>query len=88
MDLGLNDLQITIHRTPDEAPNYAKPEFLPANLKTARVIGFGTVNGQPTVDFIFEDEKGQKHVAMLTGKLVLGLGQVITAQMTPDKESG
>lgn len=73
MDLGTNDLNIVLADTPSEAPNYEKPEYKGANLTTAVVVGKGTVSGAPTVDFVFEDENGQKYIAMLTGGLVENL---------------
>ena len=77
MDLGTNDLKILLANSVEEAPNYTKPEYLSANLTIAQVVGKGTVKGNPTVDFIFEDESGQKYVAMLTGGLVAGIAQAI-----------
>lgn len=73
MDLGTNDLKIVLADSPSEAPNYEKPDYKAANLKTAVIVGNGTVNGNPTVDFVFEDENGQKYIAMLTGGLIENL---------------
>lgn len=70
MNLGTNDLQILMADSPSEAPVYREPEYRAANLTTAHVVGRGTVNGNPTVDFVFVDAGGQKYVAMLTGSLV------------------
>lgn len=88
-NLGAHDLQIVLHDSPDEAPSYSKPEYLLANLTTARVVGRGTVSGNPTVDFIFEDESGQKYVAMLTGGLVENLAGAIRGmkQRTQDQNA-
>jgi len=73
MDLGTNSLKIVMADTPSEAPNYEKPDYKGANLTTAVVVGKGTVAGNPTVDFVFEDEDGQKYVAMLTAGLIENL---------------
>ena len=73
MDLGTNDLNIVMADSPSEAPNYEKPDYKAANLTTAVVVGNGTVAGNPTVDFVFEDEDGQKYIAMLTAGLIESL---------------
>lgn len=85
-----NHLSITLHDSPDEAPKYDKPEHLFASLTIARVVGRGTVSGAPTVDFIFEDENGQKYVAMLTGGLVENLAAAVLGmkQRTAGQNSG
>lgn len=72
-----NDLKVLLADNPQDAPNYEKPEYLLANLTTAQVVGNGTARGNPTVDFIFEDEQGQKYVAMLTGGLIENLAAAI-----------
>lgn len=77
MRLGANDLKIQISDTPDEAPTYRLPEYKAANLTTAQIVGHGTTHGNPTVDFIFEDQDGQKYVAMLTAGLVESLDAAI-----------
>ena len=89
-NLGANHLTIRLADSPAEAPSYNKPEYLLAKLTTAQVVGRGTVSGNPTVDFIFEDESGQKYVAMLTGSLVENLAAAILGmkQRTADQNSG
>ena len=77
MDLGTNDLSVKLCDTVAEAPNYTKPEYKGANLKTAVVVGEGTIGGAPTVDLVFEDENGQKYVAMITGALLENLSGAI-----------
>lgn len=85
-----NALTILLSDSPDEAPNYNKPEHLFATLNAARVVGRGTVSGAPTVDFIFQDENGQKYVAMLTGGLVENLAAAVLGmkQRTAGQNSG
>ena len=73
MALGTNDLNIRLADSPEEAPSYSKPEYKAENLKDAVVVGRGTQLGNPTVDFVFEDENGQKYIAMLTGGLIENL---------------
>lgn len=83
-------LSIRLADSPTEAPSYSKPEYLLAKLTTAQIVGRGTVSGNPTVDFIFEDEAGQKYVAMLTGGLVENLAAAVLGmkQRTADQNSG
>lgn len=89
-NLGANSLTLLLADSPAEAPSYNLPEYRLANLTTAQIVGRGTVNGNPTVDFIFEDEAGQKYVAMLTGGLVENLAGAILGmkQRTADQNSG
>jgi hypothetical protein len=74
-NLGANSLTVLLADSPDEAPKYALPEYRLAN---------------PTVDFIFEDENGQKYVAMLTGGLVENLAAAVLGmkQRTRDQNAG
>lgn len=89
-NLGANSLTILLADSPDEAPKYNAPEYRFANLKTAQIVGRGTTSGNPTVDFIFEDETGQKYVAMLTGGLVDNLAAAVRGmkQRTQDQNAG
>jgi hypothetical protein len=77
MDLGTNTLNILLSDSVAEAPNYEKPEYQGANLTTAQIVGNGTIEGNPTVDLIFEDEHGQKYIAMITGGLMQNLAGAI-----------
>lgn len=77
LNAGTNDLKMKLFDSVEEAPLYRLPEYKVANLTTAVVVGKGTTLGNPTVDFIFEDESGQKYVAMLTGGLVENLAGAI-----------
>lgn len=88
--IGANDLNLLLSDSPDEAPKYDKPEYRLANLTTAHVVGRGTASGNPTVDFIFEDERGQKYVAMLTGGLVENLAAAVLGmkQRTANQTAG
>lgn len=89
-NLGANTLSIRMADSPAEAPKYRKPEYLFATLEVCQVVGRGTVNGNPTVDFIFKDENGQKYCAMLTGTLVQNLAAAVTgmALRTADQTAG
>lgn len=66
----MNRLKIRIHQSVDEAPNYEKPEFIGAELKSAEILQRGTIRGLPTVDLIFEDNNGQKYVAIVTARML------------------
>lgn len=78
MKLAPNYLKILLADSPEEAPNYEQPEYKAANLMTAHVVGNGTVQGNPTVDLIFEDEHGQKYMTMITGGLIQSLAGAVT----------
>ena len=75
-----NDLPITICADPTDAIAqgyvYCPPDYLPARLEKAVVVHNGTVEGRSTVDLLFTDESGQKHVVMLTGRLIQMLAEV------------
>ena len=77
IDIGGTDLKMLLADSPEEAPTYRMPEYKMARLTTAQIVGKGTVAGYPTVDFIFEDEQGQKYVAMITGGLVDNLAGAV-----------
>lgn len=66
----MNHLTLNLSDSPDKAPVYRAPEFLAATLISANIVGRGTVEGNPTVDLIFQDQNGQKFVAMITGGIL------------------
>lgn len=70
-------LSVTICRDADDAIsrgyNYAAApagEYKPIEVKEVVVVQKGTVNGNPSVDFVLQDEAGQKYVFMVTGNLL------------------
>lgn len=77
MKINADSLDIELCDTPQDAPIYRAPEYKAANLQTAVVVGMGTMSGNPTVDFIFEDDTGQRYIAMLTGSLIDNLAGAI-----------
>lgn len=77
MDMGETSLTVLMSDSPEEAPNYERPDYFPANLTTVHVVGNGTESGNPTVDLIFETEHGQKYIAMLTGTLIEEIGGAV-----------
>ena len=74
-----NDLPIVLCKDAEDAVergyNYRRPEYLPARINQAVVVLNGTESGRATVDFVMEDEKGQKHVVMLTARLLQVLAE-------------
>lgn len=52
--------------------DYAKatPPIKPIEVKQVVVVRKGTLEGRPTVDFVLEDETGQRFVFMVTGRLI------------------
>ena len=87
--MGLNTLDIKMFDTPKQAPIYREPEYEAAILNSAVVVGNGTEKGNATVDLIFVDKKGQKHIAMITGGLMRMLNDTIVGmeQRTVDLNS-
>lgn len=62
----------------EEAPNYAAMGgYKLAKFKEAVVVKAGTEGGNPTVDLVFEDESGNKFVAMTTGALVKSIAHAV-----------
>lgn len=78
---NMNSLVITVAKSPQEAPNYREdhPGIKSASLTQCIVVRNGTKEGRPTVDLIFTDEDGKKHVALITGRLMKSLSEVIEA---------
>lgn len=68
--MGTNSISITVHESPQEAPKYEAPEHLHATLIQAVVVKRGTLQGNPTIDLVFRDDKGQKYISMITARLL------------------
>jgi hypothetical protein len=75
--MGTNHISIEQFNDPKEAPHYHLPEHKGASLEKALVVHNGTVNGHSTVDLIFVDKDGQKHVAMITGALIKSIAAMV-----------
>lgn len=50
--------------------------FKPIGVKDVVVVRNGTATGNPTVDFVLEDETGQKYVFMITGNLLKTIAEL------------
>lgn len=74
----MDSIKIKIYDKPVDAPNYSQPEYKAATLKSVVVVVNGTVEGNPTVDLVFRDEKGQKHVVLVKGSFLEAIGNVVT----------
>lgn len=46
------------------------PAYYPIKLDKVVVVQNGTVQGNPTVDFVLQDETGKKFVFVMTGRLL------------------
>lgn len=75
----MNALKIEIVDNPSLAPNYNRDELetRAATIDKCLIVGKGTVEGRPTVDFQIVAQDGSKFVAMLTGALVKQLAAAI-----------
>jgi len=76
-------LSVQIVGRPAEAPDYKNAEIA-LYVNTAIVVKNGTLSGKCTVDLQFMDQHGEKYVAMLTGRTIEGLAQVIAANQPSD----
>lgn len=47
-----------------------EPAVKPVEVKKVVVVRSGTESGKPTVDFVVEDDNGQRYVFMVTGALL------------------
>jgi hypothetical protein len=74
---GENVLNIRVFPNPKEAPIFRPPEFLAAKIDHANVVRQGTTEGKSTVDLVFQDEKGQKYVVLITGRLIRSLAHMV-----------
>jgi hypothetical protein len=50
--------------------NVFTPKVRPVELKEVVVVSEGTNSGKPTVDFLVEDEAGNRYVFMVTAALL------------------
>lgn len=73
----MKHLSIQICKDPSEAPVYSKEQFKSVELTNAVVVKNGTQEGNPTVDLVFEDNEGNKFVALTTGRILKSLSQCI-----------
>ena len=72
----MNHLELQICKSPSEAPVY-REGFTAVQLVKAVVVNNGTEDGNPTVDLVLLDAKGNKYVAMITGRLLKSVTQAI-----------
>jgi hypothetical protein len=60
----------------DRGYNYVQPEYLPIHVEKVVVVKNGTVGGNATVDVVLKDVNGQKHVVMLSGRILQAIAKV------------
>ncbi len=73
-------VNIKFFDSPSDAPNYNLPEYRNLLFDSAVIVSNGTVDGNPTVDLVFKDESGQKHVALIKGSFLEAIGAAITGK--------
>lgn len=68
-------VKMELYDRPEDAPNYNNngEDRKTALLTNAVVVGRGTHTGKPTVDLCFEDDKGNKFVAMCTASMLANI---------------
>lgn len=77
-----NSLDVSVVKDAKEATRngffYRPPIYKPVQVIKVVVVADGTESHKSTVDFILEDETGQKFVFMLTGKLLRSISTEFT----------
>lgn len=68
----MQSLKLEIKESSYEAPNYKEngEGFVTVKLTKAIVVRKGMLNGNDTIDLQFEDDAGNKYVALITAKLL------------------
>ncbi|MGD9687875.1 MAG: hypothetical protein AB7U43_12985 [Desulfobacter sp.] len=83
------DIHVKVYKTLADAvaqtPNYTAPEYQLADLSNVVVIKNIANSGIDTADFIFTDEKGQKHVALITVGLLRRIIETVDATLNNQK---
>lgn len=70
--------EIKRYSDPESAPNYNTiGGFKGAKLTNVAIVENGTKNGNATVDLVFEDESGQKHIVMVMGSLIQTINTLV-----------
>lgn len=68
------DLKVVVCKDASDAIRrgyiYREPIHKSISIQEVVVVQNGTLEGNPTVDFILVDEKGQKYAVMITGALL------------------
>ena len=70
----VSTLKVTVCKDASDATRqgffYRPPIYKPIEVKQVVVVQNGMESGNPSVDFVLEDETGQKYVFMIGGKLL------------------
>lgn len=75
--MSSNSIVIKRFDSPLKAPSYNLPEFKHATLDQVMIVKKGTVGGKSTLDLVFTDENGQKHVAMITASIIRQVSEMV-----------
>lgn len=88
----MNAIKMNVFQDAEQATgygfNYNEWEKRPNTLVVtdAVIVRDGTVQGLPTIDLICVDPQGNKHVAMLTGRLLKAVVDVAFATLDGEKK--
>lgn len=70
----MQHLDVVVFKDADEAIangyNYDPEKYRPVEIDKAVVVKEGTQQGNSTVDLVMIDEKGNKYVCLITGRLL------------------
>jgi len=78
-------LKVRMFDQPSDAPTYRPPEYEAVTLKSVNVVGNGTTDGNPTVDLILIDDRGQKYVALVKGSFIEAVGGAVSGKRKKSK---
>jgi len=75
---GGHEIKIEKYESIAAAPHYHNiGGYEAVRLTDVAVVEGGMQSGNPTVDLVFIDSKGEKHVALVTGALIKAISSVV-----------
>lgn len=76
-----NNVNVKIFNSIAEAPIHSK-EIIAVKIDEALIVKKGMTSGAPTVDLCMTDKDGNKYVALVTGKILNSIAQVVRGVST------
>ena len=75
------EIEVKVFRSPSDAPSYLNTHYV--TIMGVNVVRKGTEKGNPTIDFVMQDNMGNVFTTMLTGSLMRALHSVLES-VDPD----